>query len=181
MLAAADQTQRFAAIDRRRRQHDIPLPALLLESRVHVETWYLGKRGLAATKPATFKKLEAALSRLAKGERGGKRPNLVRASLAACRALVAVQVGRDPLLIGALAPKRKGRPNTEKLNAKRLSSLGIYLAAVELEIENADIARAINRDRQLIGQTRTDIEDLRDNPLVDALLDQCGRILRGEQ
>jgi hypothetical protein len=66
------------------------------------------------------------------------------------------------------------------LKAATLRRQAMYLAAVELEIGNADLGRALACSRQNIKQARDKVEDMRDaDATLDALLDRCALLLRG--
>jgi hypothetical protein len=86
---------------------------------------------------------------------------------------------RSHSLIAALNPKKFGRRHGQSLLGTRRRALAIYLAAIELEIGNSAIARALGCKRQNVHQIRATIEKLReDEPQVDVFLDQIGASLR---
>lgn len=65
------------------------------------------------------------------------------------------------------------------LLAARLRSYAIYITAVELQVPNAALGRAIGCSRQNIKQRRDWVEEQRGEGNLDALLDRCGRLATG--
>lgn len=58
--------------------------------------------------------------------------------------------------------------------------MAIYLTAVELEIPNAEIGRALGIERQAVKQARDKVHDLRDDERVDALFDRIAASVMGK-
>lgn len=52
----------------------------------------------------------------------------------------------------------------------RARRLAIYIVTVELEIPNADLARALGCSRQNVKQARDKVEDWRGDAAIDALI-----------
>ena len=83
-------------------------------------------------------------------------------------------------MVEALTFERERREAPAAIARARLRRIAVYLAAVELEVGNAEIARALGTTRQNVHQARNAVEDLRGRPAVDALLERCRKLLQGE-
>ena len=133
---------------------------------------------------ATLARAAAALEHV-----GDRAAALAELELAVSRAVAALiqatertllaEVGDDESLIEQLTFERKRRHPPSTLARRRLRRLAIYLVAVEMQIPNVHIARALRSTRQNVCLARQVIEDLRDRPAVDALLDRCRVLLKG--
>lgn len=169
----------FAELDRRRREIGVSVSSMLDAAGVHNSAWWEGRAGKVATRDSTLRRLAVGLDRLAAGRDRMPAPRLIAAAVRACEEIIRQKV-RSPALIVACNPNRAPRGgNPRALPARRVRTLAIYVAAVELEIENADLARALGCARQNIKQLRDEVEDLRDDKRVDALLDRIAALLKG--
>lgn len=65
------------------------------------------------------------------------------------------------------------------LKASRLRRYAMYITAVELQVGNAALGRAIGCSRQNVKQARDWVEERRDDPGLNALLDRCARLVTG--
>jgi len=170
----ANRRSDLAAIDRSRREARIPLNALLAASGIHIETYYLGKRGANKTRPETLRRLWNALESLRSGRTAAPPPAAIRALLHAAEELLRVRILKSRKL-SAVCLSKSASP------AQRIRTLAFYLLAVEIEIENADIARACGCTRQNVHKARETIETMRDDGgALDRLMTQCAAVLRGE-
>lgn len=165
-------------IDRRRRERGISISRLLNAAGVHEGTWSLGKRG-GRTRPDTIERLEAALVALHPLSRQARPPAAIAALVRSIEFMLIREIGRDRRLMAACDPKRRRNRLPAQVPTGRLRLFAVYLAAVDLEIGNAELARALGIERQAIKQARDTVHDLRDDTRVDALLDRCGALLIG--
>jgi len=129
-------------------------------------------------RPATLERLARALDELA-GIPRMRPPALVAAFVRAAEVIVQRLAG-DAGLIGELTVTRHNRERVPQgVQRARLRRLAIYLAAVELEVSNAELSRALRMTRQNVAQARQAIEELRERPGVDRLLERCRALLKG--
>lgn len=72
------------------------------------------------------------------------------------------------------------RPHVAQwLAAARIRNLAIYLTTVELEVENVEFARALGLSREAVRKARNKVEDLREDPATDDLLNRVAMMVRG--
>lgn len=181
-LALSTLDPRIERLESLRAAKEISHSALCSVARVHPSTWFYLRSGDQAPRGKTLDRLERGLAALI-GEQ--PRPaNLIAAFVRAAEAIVLMQVAGDRRLMRELTPDRlrrgKHRQLPKAIEAGRLARIGIYLAAVEFEVGNAELARALGVTRQAVHKTRNAIEDLRERPSVDALLERCRALLKGE-
>lgn len=67
------------------------------------------------------------------------------------------------------------------LRASRLRRYAIYVTAVELEIRNSVLAKAIGCSRQNVQQAREWVEEMRDDKKLEDLLDRCAVLCTGRR
>jgi len=169
----AQRKRDFAALDRSRREANIPVDRLLQSAGVSYHTYYDGKAGRFATRQATMDKLWAAIERLRTG--AAPPPAAIRALLNAAEELLRARIAKNKRL-AAVCLSRSTTP------AARIRTLAIYLLTVEIEIDNADVGRAAGCSRQNVAKARDTIEALRDDgSALDRLMTQCATVLRGER
>ena len=183
MQPATDQTAMparrrklvFADVERRRRHAGLAANALIAAARINPRTWILLQRGIGADDPRrqnTLRRLLDAIDAL-QAAQAAKAPSAIVALVRVVEMMLRERVEGRAELEAALGIRRR------RQNAARLRHLVIYLVAVELEISNADIARALGITRQAVKQVRDDVEGLRDRPIVDAWLDSMAVLIRG--
>jgi transcriptional regulator with XRE-family HTH domain len=169
---------RVAAIERERTAAGISHNELCQCARVHPSTWRAWRSGQQEPKPAILERLKTAIvGRLANARRDVT-------VLAALHRVVIVHLaqrqGADPELVLEQDFSAERPQSPAWLHAAQLRRQAMYLLAVELEIPNANIGRALGCTRQNVKQARDRIEEARDaDPAVDRTLDDMGRLLRG--
>lgn len=173
-LAMFGQTHpRIVEIERERRQKKIPHAVLCTTARIHPSNWYFLRMGQQQPRAATLARLAAAVS-----SARVPRPSGAAAQHRSIVALLALLAGEDPeiMLAQDFTAERPTLPGW--LKAATLRRQAMYVAAVELQIGNAELGRALHCSRQNIKQARDSIEDARDkDPRLDALLDRVARLV----
>jgi len=169
----------FAELERRRRELGLSVSEMLAAARVHPETWWTGRAGNAATRAATLLKIAAALDLIAANRPPAPPPALIAAFVRATEEIIR-QTIRAPDLIAACNPRRDRKKPALVFPPSRLRVLAIYLANVELELPPPALARALHCQRQNIHQIARAVENLRDDPRVDAVLTEIAGVLRGD-
>lgn len=165
---------RITDIERERARKKISHATLCAGARVHAATWFYLRRGEQVPRASTLARLKAAIASVA-----APKPNAIEAHYRAIMALLALLSSKDPE--AALAQDFSvERPTVPAwLEAATLRRQAMYVAAVELQIGNADLGRALGCSRQNIKQARDAVEDARDKePRLDALLDRVARLVK---
>ena len=88
------------------------------------------------------------------------------------RALLAMQAVASVTGVPAAAIGSKRRLGRE---VRRARSLALYLCHTEYGWPLHRVGAAFDRDRTTVGVACRDVEDWRDDPVLDALLDRLGR------
>lgn len=175
-LALSTVDPRIAAIDRARAARGLSHQELCARAPLHPSNWYFLRNGQQTPKRLTIKRLEAALAASPPKPKIAPLAGLVHAA----EALLRAAIGRDPALLGAVSYRRANRKAAAPaLAAGRLRTLALYLVAVEVEVENVAIARALGITRANVHKARNTVEELADDPRVRSLLDRCAATLRG--
>lgn len=154
-------------INQRRCSWKITLQSLTDRAGVHRDIFKYARKGLVP-RQNTLWRLSKALEDLILERPPKQTPSAIRA-IAGFVHLAEVIIGQQVAAAPALTA----------LLGHRVPTLAIYLAAVEMQIENAELARALGCKRQNIHQLRRKVEGLRDDAAVDALLDTCAALMRG--
>lgn len=164
---------RITALDRDRERKQISHQDLCTRARLHPSNWYFLRIGQQNPRASTLERLTAALAAAPK-----PRPNAVAAQYRSIVTLLAILSGEDPeiMLAQDFTAERPTLPGW--LKAATIRRQAMYVAAVELQIGNADLGRALHCSRQNIKQARDSIEDARDkDPRLNALLDRVARLV----
>jgi hypothetical protein len=175
--ASSTVDPRIVQIDRRRAERKVTHKMLCALAGVHEPNWYAMRRGEFVPKPATIERLERAVE--GQSRRMASVNSVILAFVRVAETVVAAEAARREL-IAALTFERERHAPPATIARARLRRVAIYLAAVELEVGNADLARALKTTRQNVHQARRAIEELRERPAVDALLEHCRALLKGE-
>lgn len=176
------QPPTLAQIEVIRLARGISVRQMLNAAGVDAKTWYDGKAHHWATRSDTRARLMAALDQLMGTRAAARPPQLIAAFVQMTERLLGAEIGRSRRLANALCYHRpRGKNAAPAVEAKRIRRLAIYLTAVELVVENAELARALGCSRQNIKQARDDVHDLRDDhAAVDAMLDRVALLLKGD-
>lgn len=164
----------IAAIEHRRIMHDITVERLLATARVHRMTWSAAKRG-GATRVGTLRRLATALEMLITHAPAQRPPAVLAAFIRVAQAELGKRLARNKVLRRALCGHARA------VTPGRLRRLAIYVVAVELQVENAELARALACSRQNIKQARDAVEDWREAASIDRLLEDVRTLVRGDE
>jgi transcriptional regulator with XRE-family HTH domain len=166
---------RIAEIERRRIALRLSQAKLCRLAEVDQVAWQRIRTNKQKPRQQTLVKLEAAL--------GGAAPrptsNVIKSYLLTVMRWLAEKTGHDPEIICEQDFSAE-RPNIPIwLAAARLRRMAMYILTVELQIGNAELARAIGCSRQNVKQARDSVEDIRAAPHLDALLERAAQLVRG--
>lgn len=165
---------RVTEVERERERVKMSHATLCSRAKVHAATWFYLRKGEQAPRAGTIERLKAAVANARP-----PKPSAAAAQYRAIVALLALISGEDPEAMLAQDFSAHQTPTLPGwLKAATLRRQAMYVAAVELQIGNADLGRALNCSRQNIKQARDSIEDARDkDPRLNALLDRVARLV----
>lgn len=187
-FALASVDPRVTAIERQRRDKGLSHTKLLAAAGVHPSTWFFLRRGEQAPRAGTLDRLEAAIGQAGRAVEPAALKNVILATVRVAETVIvsALDAGANGAgttraqslpLVQALDPRCR---RATALRRSRRRVLAVYLVAVELELGNAEIARALGCSRQNVKQLRDAVEALRDDARADEFLERCRRQLTGE-
>jgi transcriptional regulator with XRE-family HTH domain len=153
-------------VDRRRKAAGLSHDELCRAAGIEVNNWFRLLRGAHQPSPATLRKLQAALD----APRQSKPPQIIAGFHRVLIGLLADAMGADRAAVLAVDMSKQRPQNPAWLRAARIRMMATYIAAVELEVGNAELGRAIGQTRQAIQKSRNQVEDLRDDPAIEAAL-----------
>jgi hypothetical protein len=168
----------LARLERRRLVLGITLEQWAKAAGINVGFFRDIRRKGIRPRPASLARLARGLEELAGASRA-RPPVLIAAFVRAAEVVITREIGGDTHLIADLAIARHKREHEPRQVARaRLRRVAIYLTAIELEISNVELARALRTSRQNIAQARLAVEKLRERACIDRLLEQCRTLLR---
>lgn len=168
--------RRVVEIERRRREAGLSQADLCARARIELNNWQKLIRGSHAPSAGTLKKLTAALS---SGASPVQPPSVIKAWYRLVMILLAQARGLDGDAVLATDFSVQRPMDRIWREAARIRGFAIYLTAVELQVENVDIAAALACSREAIRKARSKVEDMRDDPEIDGLLERIARQARG--
>jgi transcriptional regulator with XRE-family HTH domain len=163
------------SIDRRRKTAGLSHDELCRVAGIEVNNWFRLLRGAHQPSGVTLRKLEAALD----APRQSKPPRIIAGFHRLLIGLLADAMGEDRAAVLAVDMSKQRPQNPAWLRAARIRMMATYIAAVELEVGNADLGRAIGQTRQAIQKSRNQVEDFRDDPAIEAALTTVTAQVRG--
>lgn len=167
------------SIEARRRRLGYTQLQLVVASGIGARTLERLLAGHVQPQRGTLYKIERGFERLAADRARDVPAGVIAATFRAAIVVIAAEIGDDAALIAATTVRRERSAPAEDVAAGRLRRLAMYLVCVELEIENVRLGDAIGCSRQNVKQARDQVEDLRENELVDALLERCAAKVTG--
>ncbi|MFA6267651.1 MAG: hypothetical protein WC670_18285 [Pseudolabrys sp.] len=150
---------RIAAVEQWRVRNKVRIVDLIHSAGISYFTWRALRRGQCKPRPATVIKLRAAME----GRPALKPPQIVVGFHRLVMQLLAIEMrfDRDTLLATDFSVQRPSNP--QWLRAARIRQMAIYITAVELQVSNADLGRALGDTRANIKFARDAIEDRRED------------------
>jgi transcriptional regulator with XRE-family HTH domain len=172
----------FQEIDARRKAKGIPAPVLCERAGIDYSTYHRGMRSTRQPRAATLAKLAAALDRdcLPTPARSTDAA-LILATYRGWAAWFAAQTGIDAA--GALAsdPRLRANASPQWRRAAQVRELAVYCTVTELDLGGARVARAIGVTRAAVSLMLRRVEDARDDPSVDAMVEAAARLISGRK
>ncbi len=170
----------FADIDQARRAAGLSVLALCAASGVAYPTYWRAATGQGVARPSTLRRLRAGLT----APPQAKPPVNEALTAYAYRGFLAAYAqaaGVDLEAVLASEPKRRANSNALWREAARLRALAVYSTAKKFDLRGARLAAAIGLTRQAVSLMFRRVEDMRDDPDIDALIERAGRMLSGRQ
>jgi transcriptional regulator with XRE-family HTH domain len=162
-------------IERRRKASGLTHSELCRRAGVDQRNWFNLLSGAHAALPATLRKLSRALD----AQAPARPPQILVAFHRVCLGLVADALGLDRTTVLTTDFSVQRPALAGWLEAARARMIAIYITSVELEVDNAELARALGTTRQAIKKARDRIEDLRDDAAIDAAIEAVSQQVRG--
>lgn len=168
--------EEIRAIDRRRAELGLSNEDFCRRAGVSFWTWRAIRRADFVPSRKMFNRLRAALIDPVAAP---PPPAVIKSYHRLVMRTLAQAKGLDPdaVLAVDLTVQRPQVPAW--LEAARINNMAIYLTTVELQVENADFARAVGVTREAVRKARNKVEDLRDDPAIDELLNTVTQQVRG--
>lgn len=95
-------------------------------------------------------------------------------------AMAANALGRDPLAVHAQAPGRRATQDPEWMEAAAVRRLAVYLMHTGAGFRQTETGAAAGMTKQAVSLACKDVEDLRDDPEFDRLVDALTAQIAGD-
>lgn len=92
---------------------------------------------------------------------------------------LAPKLGLDAAYVLKIRPAARANFNAQWVKAARVRELAVYCAVTELNISGAAMARAIGLTKQAVSCMLRRVEDSRDDPTVDAMIEDAAKLISG--
>jgi hypothetical protein len=172
----------FQAIDARRRELKLSISGLCRRANVPVTTyWRVATGRKKQWYPGTLKKFERAL---AVREPAPKPPADDKAIGDLYRAYVVIlagEMGQDPERVLRSNPRWRLNTSSQWRDAAYVRALAVYCVTIQLDLSAARVGRAIGLTRAAVSQINRRVEDFRDDPKIDALVERIGQLVSGRE
>lgn len=165
---------RVVAINKARITAGLSHEGLCSRSQVSVRNWYRLVRGEQEPSDLVLGRLRKGLGEFTTA----KPPAVIQSYHRLVMILIATEqkFSVAALLATDFSVQRPQVP--EWLQAARIHNMAVYVTTVELEVENAEFARALGISREAVRKARNKVEDLRDDPVIDELLSRVRQQVR---
>lgn len=157
--ASSSVDPRIVAVDRRRSAAGLSNSELCRLAGVEFNNWRKLRRGGHAPSVGTLAKLNAALD----APRSTKPPQVVAAFHRLVMQFLAMHLKFDTAILLATDFKVQRPSNPQWLQAARIRQMAVYITAVELQVSNADLGRALGDTRANIKFARDQVEERRED------------------
>ncbi len=170
----------FQSIDQERVANNLSVRAVCKFAGVPITTYWRIATGRARPRPATLWRLQDAIKVARKGDRQAAAPkSLLVGTYRGFLALIAREQGLDPEAVAASQPSLSKVSDPAWLAAARVRALAVYCTHVELGVPGRRVAEAAGMTKQAVSECLKRVEDLRDDPAIDALVERVSRLISG--
>lgn len=176
-------TRTFSDIERARVENGIGVLAFCRAAGINYSVWHRAKRRGWQPRGLTLKRMETALlaanRRPSKGRAAPVRPDLIAALYRAYVVTIAKARGLDPAAVLASDPGLRATLCAAWQQAAEIRAMAVYCTCIELDLQGAQVARALGLTRQAVSLMLRRVEDFRDDPLLDQLIEHSGALISG--
>lgn len=181
VLPVPIKAAKLAAIERGRVAFGLSIEQLAVEAQV-TRAWYSRiQRDPARASDRVVARLAAALKRLRDGKRDDEAltASLVEATYGGFLAAVCQLMGLDVAEVRASDPRAGKTADVAWRAAARARQLALYLTNVSLGVRQRVLARVVGLTPAAVCLALRTIEDLRDDPAFDQLVEAAARAVTG--
>jgi transcriptional regulator with XRE-family HTH domain len=168
----------FAEIDQKRSALGLPAYALCRRAGVAYSTYWRLKTGGGPARSLTLRRLSEALAGQTREPARIARP-LIQQYFSTVHAICAQALGIDEaeaINVNPHGNKPRDKGWLSQMQARRLAT---YLVVTVGNVRSAELAREIGVSKQAVSKSLKAVEDLRDDPAFDSLLDKVADLMRG--
>jgi hypothetical protein len=142
-------------------------------------TWWSLSRGKHAPASRTLKRLNAAWEGRPLATTETKPPVVIAAFHRIVMVMLCNDLGLDRNAVLATDFSKQRPQNQQWRQASEIRMFAVYITAVELCVENVDVAAALGISRQAVKKARDRVEDLRERPAIDELIERVAALAAG--
>ena len=168
-------------IDRLRLAAGMSVSELSKRAGVAYSTYWFIRTGRVKPMRKTLEKYAAGLSASPKVKPRAPFDELALAAYRGHVAAISAKLGADPAEVVASIPSRSATQDAKWALAAKVRSLAIYCTVVEFNLPGAVLARAIGMTKQAVSWNLKRVEDLRDDPTVDDIIESVGRLIAARE
>ena len=172
----------FPEIDAARRRAKLSARELCARAGVHCYVYYRARLGQTRPRASTLARLRTGLERGApKLSKRNDADAVIRATFRGWCAYFAVRLGIDVAKTLGSDPKLRANASLEWRQAARARELSVYCTVTELDLPGARVARAIGVTRAAVSLMLRRVEDTRDDPAIEAMVEEAARLMSGRE
>ncbi len=170
----------FQQIDAERLRQGRSVLELSRTAGVAYSTYWFIRTGRTTARKSTLERYHAALNNAPRRTpQRAKHDHRLADLYRAFAVIVAREMGVDPEAVLASNPRARANSCAKWRQAAHVRALAVYCVSVELGVEGASVGRAVGLTRQAVSTIRRRVEDFRDDPAIDALVERVGRMVSG--
>lgn len=173
---------RLQTIERARQAYGISQERLAAEAGISSKWYRQVVQHPSRCSEATIASLQLALRRISarRDPDDGTREALIRATYHGFLLAVCQVTGLDLRLVKADDPRVTKAGDPHWLRRSRARQAAVYLTNQALGVRQRPLARALELTPAAVCQSLRNIEDLRDDPDFDRVIDEASRLITGE-
>jgi transcriptional regulator with XRE-family HTH domain len=171
----------FQLIDDERIRKKLSVHVVCQNARVPVSTYWRIALGKVTPRQDTLYRLREGVSQAnaADAKRKVTPKQLILATYRGFLAAISTEMGLDPEKVAASDPSLSRVSDPFWMAAARARAMAIYCTNIELNVPGTKVAEAAGMTKQAVSECLKRVEDLRDNPATDALVERVSRLLTG--
>lgn len=174
----------FSEIEAARVRGRISCRGLAQSAGVVVDVYYRARAGKTRPTKRTLGRLEKALGGAPRRRSVGTRnvePMLILSTFRGWAAHFAGKLGVDPATALASDPGLRANSDPAWRLAAQVRELAAYCTVTELDLGAARVARAIGVTRAAVSLMLRRVEDQRDDPTVEEMVEAAARLISGRR